>query len=63
MLRAALMKVCAKHCQALRKYHSDSPADFIWRWHIVGCGIHLGNDDVGIISKLKEQRRENINRL
>lgn len=30
----------------------DSPADFIWRWHIVGCGVHLGDDNVGIISKL-----------
>ncbi len=30
----------------------DSPADFIWRWHIIGCGIHLGDDNVGITSDL-----------
>lgn len=37
---------------------SDSPADFIRRWNIIGCGVHLGNDDVGIIRELQSRRQK-----
>lgn len=31
----------------------DSPGDLVWRWNIVGGGVHLGDNDVGIIGKLQ----------
>lgn len=50
-------------CEYYTEVIHDSPADFIWRWHIIGCGVHLGNDNVGILSKLEDTRRETVNCL
>lgn len=33
-----------------------SPADFIRRRNIVGCGVHFGDNDVWIIGELKSGR-------
>lgn len=39
----------------------NSPADLILRRHVVGGGVHLGDDNVGITSELSEQKREAVN--
>lgn len=38
------------------KINPDSPADFIRRRDVVGCGVHLGDNDVWIIGELQKKR-------
>lgn len=41
----------------------DSPADFILRWDIIGGGVHLCDDYVGVVGQLHRKRDTRLARL
>lgn len=46
-----------KHRTSPRLLYLYIPSDIIRGWYIISCGIHLGNDNVGIIRELQSDYR------